>query len=88
MDIGFYYMSNSAGRLFGTLVGGALFQFVGNDTTGFAACFWLSLCLTLVAVLITPFLKDSAGGLSCGPCVTCIRVAADSDDDETVGVQT
>jgi MFS family permease len=79
MDIGFYYMSNSAGRLFGTLVGGALFQFVGNYTSGFAACFWLSLCLTGIAVLITPFLNDGVGGLSCGPCLTCVHGANGSD---------
>jgi MFS family permease len=85
MDIGFYYMSNSAGRLLGTLVGGALFGFLDNYRVGFAACFWLSLGLTLVAAAITPFLKDEAGGLSCGPCLTCIG-GADTSSSHGVGI--
>jgi MFS family permease len=85
MDIGFYYMSNSAGRLLGTLVGGALFGFLDNYRVGFAACFWLSLALTLVAAAITPFLKDEAGGLSCGPCLTCIG-GGDTSSSSSQGV--
>jgi MFS family permease len=87
VDIGFYYMSNSAGRLFGTLVGGALFEFVGNYTNGFAACFWFSLCLTVVAAAITPALKDDAGGLRCGPCLTFAKSPENLDDDSGLPVE-
>lgn len=74
MNVGFYYMSNAAGRLFGTLAGGALFQYVGdNFTDGMAACFWLSSCLTIVACAITPLLDDNDGGLNCGPCLTFVN---------------
>lgn len=47
MNVGFYYMSNAAGRLVGTLAGGALYQWAGDGPVdGIAACFFLSACLT------------------------------------------
>jgi len=48
VDVGFYYMANAAGRLIGTLLSGAVFQWAG-----LSGCLWVS-CLLLVA----------AGGLS------------------------
>ena len=30
MTVGFYYMANAAGRLVGTLLGGALYEFAGT----------------------------------------------------------
>jgi len=41
MDVGFYYMSNAAGRLLGTLLSGLTYQFGG-----------LALCLETAAVMI------------------------------------
>ncbi|MEL0091004.1 MAG: MFS transporter, partial [Rhodospirillales bacterium] len=41
MDVGFYYMSNAAGRLAGTLLSGLSFQFGGLSLcllTAFAMC--------------------------------------------------
>ena len=40
MDVGFYYMSNAAGRLLGTLLSGLSYQFGG-----------LSLCLATAAAM-------------------------------------
>ena len=39
-SVGFYYMSNAAGRLMGTLVSGALYSYVDtkNATTGIGVC--------------------------------------------------
>lgn len=83
MNVGFYYMSNAAGRLIGTLVGGALFQWVGDDfNDGLAACFWFSVALTAATIVITPFLDDSDGGLQCGPCLTCIGSGSATGDKE------
>ncbi|XP_077984814.1 uncharacterized protein LOC144439401 [Glandiceps talaboti] len=78
MNVGFYYMSNSMGRFTGTLVSGALYEFVGAATTtaqGFAACFWFSLGFVILAALAALFLRDNAGGLSCGPCLKCLDVS-------------
>lgn len=45
LDVGFYYMSNAAGRLLGTVLSGWLFVLYGLTATLFAAC------LMLVAVI-------------------------------------
>jgi MFS family permease len=44
MNVGFYYMANAAGRLAGTLLSGALYQWQGLD-----ACLWASVILVLGA---------------------------------------
>ncbi len=47
LDVGFYYMANAAGRLFGTILSGALFQLYGLE-----ACLWFSsVLLGLTAVI-------------------------------------
>ena len=46
MNVGFYYMANAAGRLLGTLLSGALYQYAG-----LTACLWMAALLTGVAVL-------------------------------------
>jgi hypothetical protein len=48
LNVGFYYMANAAGRLFGTLLSGVVFQLAG--LTG---CLWVSMVLVLVAGLIS-----------------------------------
>jgi hypothetical protein len=66
MDVGFYYMSNAAGRLTGTIVSGALYSYVGSSNyTGFAACFWVSAAFVALTLAITVFIRDDAGGLAC-----------------------
>jgi predicted MFS family arabinose efflux permease len=44
MNVGFYYMANAGGRLAGTLLSGALYQWQGLD-----ACLWASVILVLGA---------------------------------------
>ena len=48
LDVGFYYMSNTLGRLLGTLLSGWVFQ-----GWGLAACLWLSSAFVLLAALIS-----------------------------------
>ncbi len=48
LDVGFYYMSNALGRLFGTLLSGWLFQ-----TWGLEVCLWVSSAFVLVAALVS-----------------------------------
>lgn len=44
LDVGFYYMANATGRLFGTLLSGIIFQLAG-----LAGCLWASMLLILIA---------------------------------------
>jgi len=48
LDVGFYYMSNAAGRLLGTLLSGWVYQ-----AYGLAACLWISSGFVLLAALIS-----------------------------------
>lgn len=47
MNVGFYYMANAGGRLFGTLLSGVVFQWAG--LTG---CLWTSALLILASALL------------------------------------
>ena len=82
-NVGFYYMSNAAGRLVGTLVSGAMYTYVGSTVVyGFASCFWLSLGSLILATSITLFIKDDSKGISCGPCMHCLDPAVEDNDKE------
>jgi predicted MFS family arabinose efflux permease len=48
LDVGFYYMSNAAGRLLGTLLSGWVYQ-----TYGLEACLWISSAFVLLAAMIS-----------------------------------
>lgn len=48
LDVGFYYMSNAAGRLLGTLLSGWVYQAYGLE-----ACLWISSAFVLLAALIS-----------------------------------
>jgi len=48
LDVGFYYMSNAAGRLLGTLLSGWVYQ-----AYGLGACLWVSSVFVLLAALIS-----------------------------------
>ena len=54
-DVGFYYMSNAAGRLAGTLLSGALYQ-----AYGLAHCLWVSAAFILLATAISYVSKSNA----------------------------
>ncbi len=52
LDVGFYYMSNAAGRLLGTLLSGWIYQAYGLE-----ACLWLSSAFLLIATVSVGRLK-------------------------------
>ncbi|MEA5582226.1 organoarsenical effux MFS transporter ArsJ [Nodularia harveyana UHCC-0300] len=53
LNVGFYYMANSGGRLAGTVLSGLVFQYFN-----LVGCLWTSMLLVLVAALITIKLPD------------------------------
>ena len=82
VSVGFYYMSNAVGRLFGTIGSGLLYTFVGEEVndfsgsdavSGLAACFFAGTLCSLLAALITIGIKDQKSGLKCGPCWTIVE---------------
>jgi predicted MFS family arabinose efflux permease len=54
MNVGFYYMANAAGRLTGTVLSGALYQWQGLE-----ACLWASTALVLCAAVLSRALPAS-----------------------------
>jgi MFS family permease len=48
LDVGFYYMSNAAGRLLGTVLSGALFGWAGQGITGLTACIIASIFMVFI----------------------------------------
>jgi len=57
MNVGFYYMANAAGRLFGTVLSGALYQW-----QGLTACLWASAILVLGAGALSLLLPRTPVG--------------------------
>ena len=55
MNVGFYYMANAAGRLAGTVLSGALYQWQGLE-----ACLWASVVFVLAAGLLSALLPGEA----------------------------
>jgi predicted MFS family arabinose efflux permease len=53
LNVGFYYMANSGGRLAGTVLSGLVYQFYG-----LVGCLWVSTALVLAAAIITRKLPD------------------------------
>jgi predicted MFS family arabinose efflux permease len=53
LNVGFYYMANSGGRLAGTVLSGLVYQFYG-----LVGCLWVSTILVLAAAVITRNLPD------------------------------
>jgi MFS family permease len=51
MSVGFYYMANAGGRLAGTVLSGALYQWRGLE-----ACLWASVVFVLTAGVLSRFL--------------------------------
>ncbi len=88
-SVGFYYMSNAVGRLVGTLGSGFLYTYAGgqvetlggyaagNDARlGLAACFVAGTISSLLAAVITIWIKDDDAGLKCGSCCTIVKPKA------------
>ena len=91
VSVGFYYMSNAVGRLFGTLGSGLLYTYVGdaaNDVSGndavagLAACFFAGTCSSLLAAIITTKIDDHAAGLKCGSCWTIVPAQEEDSGDK------
>ena len=57
MNVGFYYMANAAGRLLGTILSGALYQWQGLE-----ACLWASVAFVLAAGLLSRRLPADLAG--------------------------
>lgn len=53
LNVGFYYMANSGGRLAGTVLSGLVYQFYG-----LVGCLWVSSALVLAAAMVTRKLPD------------------------------
>ncbi len=51
MNVGFYYMANAGGRLAGTVLSGALYQWQGLE-----ACLWASVAFVLAAGVLSRML--------------------------------
>ncbi|MDX6639888.1 MAG: transporter, family, 1-arseno-3-phosphoglycerate exporter [Solirubrobacteraceae bacterium] len=56
MNVGFYYMANAGGRLIGTVLSGALYEW-----RGLTACLWASVGFVLAAGLLSRLLPDEPG---------------------------
>jgi hypothetical protein len=56
MSVGFYYMANAGGRLAGTVLSGALYQWQGLE-----ACLWASVAFVLAAGLLSLLLPRGGG---------------------------
>jgi predicted MFS family arabinose efflux permease len=54
MNVGFYYMANSGGRLAGTVLSGVLYQLQGLE-----ACLWTSAAFVLAAAVLSRWLPSS-----------------------------
>jgi len=57
MNVGFYYMANAGGRLLGTVLSGALYQW-----QGLTACLWASVVFVLLAGLLSLLLPAERAG--------------------------
>ncbi len=57
MNVGFYYMANAGGRLAGTVLSGALYQWQGLE-----ACLWASAAFVLAAGVLSRLLPTQAVG--------------------------
>ena len=77
VNVGFYYMSNAAGRLTGTVLSGVLYSYAGaTRAEGFGWCFILSAVFVILCTAITTAIHDDAAGLACGSW-TCVRGVAE-----------
>ncbi len=57
MNVGFYYMANAGGRLAGTVLSGALYEWQGLE-----ACLWASTAFVLAAAVLSRLLPNASAG--------------------------
>lgn len=86
-DVGFYYMSNAAGRFVGTLVSGALYEWSAgsNKASAMGWCFLASALFSLSSTLLTLRIDDQQAGLFCGRCTVVSAGAADAQSQRDNG---
>jgi len=81
VSVGFYYMSNAVGRLVGTLGGGLLYTYVGDEhgpgigndgVAGMAAILLAGTICSLFAMIIPFKIDDQDEGLRCGECLPIV----------------
>jgi predicted MFS family arabinose efflux permease len=65
MNVGFYYMANAGGRLAGTVLSGALYQW-----RGLTACLWAAVAFVVAAALLSLLLPRTSGARVAAPGVT------------------
>jgi hypothetical protein len=86
VNVGFYYMSNAAGRLIGTILSGVLYSYAGaNVSEGFGWCFILSAAFMFLCTVITAFIKDDDAGLQCGPLICVGKLPVEGDEVDIDG---
>ena len=84
--VGFYYMSNAAGRLVGTVLSGAIYDYgAGNLPQRFGECLAAAAAFAVVAAAVVSLIGEKEGeqggkGLRCGPCLSCL--GAEDDQGE------
>ncbi len=66
MNVGFYYMANAGGRLAGTVLSGALYQWQGIE-----ACLWASGVILLTAGVLSRSLPRAGRQSTTTPTVAC-----------------
>jgi hypothetical protein len=62
MNVGFYYMANAAGRLFGTVLSGALYVLGGLEL-----CLWASAGFVVAEAVLSRLLPAAAGSPALEP---------------------
>mmetsp|Transcript_4494 Transcript_4494/g.14984 ORF Transcript_4494/g.14984 Transcript_4494/m.14984 type:complete len:496 (+) Transcript_4494:212-1699(+) len=73
MNVGFYYMANAFGRLFGTILSGALYSYVSNDVdVSLSVCFFVSVLFVCLSAAAAWYIEDDEGGLRWGKNVSCL----------------
>eukprot|EP01064_Diplonema_japonicum_P000790 TRINITY_DN10531_c0_g1_i1.p1 TRINITY_DN10531_c0_g1~~TRINITY_DN10531_c0_g1_i1.p1 ORF type:complete len:513 (+),score=63.44 TRINITY_DN10531_c0_g1_i1:37-1575(+) len=84
-SVGFYYMSNAAGRLTGTLVSGALYSFSSDNVShSISYCMLVGSAMSLIAMCLTLPIKDNAAPVGCGPFVFCSPKETDVEGGDDV----
>eukprot|EP00755_Sulcionema_specki_P008163 Sspe_Gene.40185::Locus_19387_Transcript_1_1_Confidence_1.000_Length_1634::g.40185::m.40185 len=71
-SVGFYYMSNAAGRLLGTITSGAVYSYSSDNAShSISYCMIIGTAMSLIAVLLTLPIRDSKAPVACGPILCC-----------------
>lgn len=81
--VGFYYMSNAGGRLVGTLLSGAIYDFGrGNLPQRFGECLAAAAVAAGVVSLVGEKEGEQGGkGLRCGPCLSCLGAEREQEQE-------